>query len=120
MASSDLGFVITPDMKVFKCYFLVDQEEQCLGYIDDVGLKVENYAPLNREIAQGCLECKFLPLCNGGCASSRHYRGLKAHERVCVYSRIEETISLFLPLYIESTYNLPATMTSETASRIEV
>lgn len=72
---SDSAFTITPDLSVYKCWDLVNQEEHRVGRIDRDGNFIEttqsyfnwmNRTPLSID---ECRSCKYLPVCGGGCAA---------------------------------------------------
>jgi len=77
-------FIIGADGLVFKCDVEAGNKEFAIGKIHNDGIidikkknYYEYYSPYNKK---ECLECKFLPLCQGGCMHS------KKNERYCFFN----------------------------------
>ncbi len=74
-------YIIDSDGSIKKCYDLVGRKEESIGdvynYRDDDKrvLKWELFEPLGDE----CFNCKFLPICGGGCP----YKKMKSGKNVC-------------------------------------
>lgn len=73
----DSSYTITPDLKVYKCWDLVNQEKHVAGMISEDGVFINEkkafFKWMNRNpIKIGeCVDCKYLPACGGGCAALR-------------------------------------------------
>lgn len=93
MFETDDSFVIDPYMDVYKCLTLMNKEKDRVGYIDGGGkmkllprfYDVMSRTPLSNK---GCLECQYLPLCNGGCAALAVDRTGSYHGTVCTDEKV--------------------------------
>ncbi|OGF06370.1 MAG: hypothetical protein A2509_06390 [Candidatus Edwardsbacteria bacterium RIFOXYD12_FULL_50_11] len=87
-AESHKCFIIGPKLKIYKC-------AEALGYSDSVGFIVDgdfqpnevfwqwfNYNIFNNN--EKCMSCKYVPMCMGGCPSSRKRLGIPNNE-ICGY-----------------------------------
>ncbi|MBN2395785.1 MAG: radical SAM protein [Candidatus Atribacteria bacterium] len=74
MIYSTTSFVVDPECKLYKCWYVVGEQKHCVGVINDKGsIDMTNYSywldcvmndPIQRK---ECLDCEILPLCLGGC-----------------------------------------------------
>jgi|GEM_PF-5552178 len=101
-AESDYGFTIGPNGKVYKCYNSVGRYGEQLGSIKDGQLKVENHAMLNNHPVYECLQCKYFPVCRGGCKFLRRARYLAPATKLCAYENYKVAEKKILPLYVQS------------------
>ncbi|MDY6986306.1 MAG: SPASM domain-containing protein [Candidatus Thermoplasmatota archaeon] len=93
MFETDDSFVIDPYMDIYKCLTLMNRERDRVGYLDDEGkmrllprfYDVMSRSPLNNG---ECLECPYLPLCNGGCAAQAVDRTGSYHGTVCTEEKV--------------------------------
>ncbi len=71
-AQSIHGLVIAPDGKLYKCQHI--HEEDCIGDIQN-GIVFNDTLKyyLDPNVDEVCEECKFLPICQGGCINFRKY-----------------------------------------------
>lgn len=98
VADRSNAFVVGPDGSLYKCWNDVGIEEESIGFINDVGNAVLNekvikwlaYDPFE---TPKCKNCKFLPLCGGGCP----YKKLKSIKDTCVSWRynLEDMLKLY-------------------------
>ena len=79
VANSAMGFVVSADGGIYKCWCDIGIKEYLIGYITDKGFPEVNKAnrftlsdPFNNP---SCLECKMLPSCWGGCPYDRIHSG---------------------------------------------
>jgi len=68
--------VINYNGDLFKCSVCSFRKEERVGYLDPMGKVVVNKKKWNKwfdvkEFEEKCYECKFLPLCMGGCRKAR-------------------------------------------------
>ncbi len=74
-------YLIDSDGSIKKCFDLVGREKESVGHVESYNdgdkrvLKWELFEPLGKE----CLDCKYLPICGGGCPYKKMQRG----ENVC-------------------------------------
>ena len=70
VASKYFAFVIGPEGEIYKCWRMVGNKEQTLGYVRS-GLDMSMFsryivgADYTRD--PKCLDCEFITLCGGGC-----------------------------------------------------
>ena len=73
------SFVIAPDGELYKCWNDIGYKERSIGNLED-GMKLTNkfvkWLSCTIEKSKECKECKFFPVCYGGCAASK--------EKICV------------------------------------
>lgn len=69
------SFTILPNRKVHKCWHLVSDEKEIVGELTDTKINFNHniykwlaYDPLDNK---SCINCKYLPLCMGGCPKIR-------------------------------------------------
>ena len=67
LIDSDYYYVIAADGKIYKCNELVDDHKNSVG---DVFSGIHKKATPDA-ISSECLDCKFLPICQGGCKLRR-------------------------------------------------
>lgn len=83
------GYVISPELNVFKCDELVDLEQFKVGYINKEGKLILDpyaYAILtNRNPANfpECTKCRCLPVCGSGCAVKAWHSKGSIHSSFC-------------------------------------
>jgi len=101
-AESDYGFTIDPSGKVFKCYNSVGRYGEQLGDIKEGLLSVENHALLNNHPVYECLNCKYFPICRGGCKFLRRARYLAPATKLCALENYKVAEKKILPYYVQS------------------
>lgn len=101
-AESDYGFTIDPQGRVFKCYNSVGRFGEHLGQIQNGQLTIQNHGVLNNHPVQECLECKYYPVCRGGCKFLRRARNLAPVTKLCSYENYRLAETRTLPLYVQS------------------
>ena len=101
-AESDYGFTIDPNGKVFKCYNSVGRYGEQLGDIKEGLLSVENHALLNNHPVYECLNCKYFPICRGGCKFLRRARYLAPATKLCALENYKVAEKKILPFYVQS------------------
>jgi uncharacterized protein len=101
-AESDYGFTIDPQGRVYKCYNSVGRFGEHLGQIQNGQLTVQNHGVLNNHPVQECLECKYYPICRGGCKFLRRARNLAPVTKLCAYENYKMAETRTLPLYVRS------------------
>ncbi len=104
-AESDVNFVITPNLDIYKCYLLVGNESQKIGSIVDGRLDVMNFSPLIRTLRTECEECYLLPICKGGCRANNILNSTTNQRALCGKSIIETVLAEFLPTFYESNFS---------------
>lgn len=86
---NDSSFTITPKGDVYKCWDHVGYEEHRMGKINEEGLLSDiqyayydwmTFSPLDIE---ECKECKYLPVCGGGCGSIGYNESKTYHSKGC-------------------------------------
>ena len=88
------SLVFTPDGNLYKCPHLVGKEGFCLGNtLNDVSFDVLD-AVLPSPWRE-CVECKYVPICAGGCRDEAIARTGNANAHVCRRARWE---TVLLPL----------------------
>ncbi len=108
-ADLDSSAVINYDGRVFKCTtsdFTNAKEE---GILTEEGTILWNELAISRRIARAtfdnnfCLQCKYLPLCSGGCSKN----SIKMVEGKCVFSiPIKDNISEIIDFFYKAKYRL--------------
>lgn len=108
-ADLDSSAVVNYDGRVFKCTtsdFANAKEE---GILTEEGIILWNESAISRRIARAtfdrniCLQCKYLPLCSGGCSKNP----IKIVEEKCVFSMpIEDNISEIIDFFHKKKYGL--------------
>lgn len=70
-------FVVGPEGELYKCWNDIGDKDSIVGNVLDD--KITNYDLLSRYLGgptmsddPKCVNCKLYPICNGGCAWSRH------------------------------------------------
>ncbi|MGP1455030.1 MAG: SPASM domain-containing protein [Treponema sp.] len=94
------SIMVTPDLKIWKCFNDTSCHTACIGYIDNHGfnwdenkiLKWYSKSPFNDK---KCRACKKLPICFGGCPLYFSVNG----KRHCIYN---ETMNLARDLLLDS------------------
>jgi len=85
-ADSTTGFVIDADGKLYKCWNEIGMEERCAGSlmeaIDGNKRMLLDYILYDPTYDDECKECKFLPICMGGCPSRRLHRNDNRCEKI--------------------------------------
>ncbi len=80
VATSPYGYVVGPKGELYKCWEDVGRENEEVGNIFEGPKMDKNHLDhLTLDVGEGeCLNCKFLPICNGGCPKTRikRLRGL--------------------------------------------
>ena len=72
LAQSIQGVVIAPDGKLYKCQHIHNQD--CIGNIYEGIVFNDNMEYfLNPNIDDECNNCKFLPICQGGCINFKKH-----------------------------------------------
>jgi uncharacterized protein len=69
-ATSTNSYVIGPLGELYKCWNHVGEKSQIVGYIDkpvELNELYVNYLHQSFETDKECRDCKFLPICMGGC-----------------------------------------------------
>ena len=86
---SDSAFTINPNLDLYKCWDLVNQNKHKIGKINEEGVIIDitesyfnwmNRNPLN---INECVECKYLPACGGGCAAMAKINDNKYNQPGC-------------------------------------
>jgi uncharacterized protein len=95
------GYAIDPSGNVYKCMRTMEDPNSKLGVISPDGDLSIDYKELSKWYSQDvfedaeCRQCKYLPLCMGGCALAKMEEG----RRVCYFKRtglgIENRIKRF-------------------------
>lgn len=100
LGESDSSFVIDPDCKVYKCYNGVGVANADFGYIRNGQLFVDSYKQLTRDVSPRCLDCKYLPICHGGCHLKKNLAVNDDYNacQLAVYDYIENDL---LPLFVK-------------------
>lgn len=70
-AMREYTYTIDPSGDIYKCATLAGRKEYVLGNIDDdpteVRFNSQNVAFMTVDLWKKCKECKFIPICGGGC-----------------------------------------------------
>lgn len=82
------AYVVDPYLDLYNCWEFLGQKDKKVGYINKNGEMVFNYEyyeqmsrnPLEFE---ECRDCKFLPLCGGGCAAYAYIENGTYHSSLC-------------------------------------
>lgn len=107
--NSEQKFMIDYKLNVYKCELFIGREEASVGRIDDEGNFIPNgnfYHQMCHTPAKfkECRDCKFLPLCAGGCmAKSNIRKGVdiqKLTEKNCMFT--EADLDVYLKDYIDN------------------
>lgn len=84
MAQSVNSFMIDPEGYLYRCFNHVGDKAKAMGKISDpIDYQNPNFTRLFRPDPfdrQDCRQCRFLPICMGGCPSRRVDRDLSDHE----------------------------------------
>lgn len=86
------GYVVDPDGLLYKCWNHIGREEFSIGKITDKEIKISslllNYLMSQDILEQGCIKCKMLPYCGGGCLDEYLRYGIRrCHPRKYNYNR---------------------------------
>lgn len=107
--NSESKFMVDYKLNVYKCELFCGREESSVGKIDDDGNFIPNgnfYHQMCHTPAKfkECRDCKFLPLCAGGCmAKSNIRKGVdiqKLTEKNCMFT--EADLDVYLKDYIDN------------------
>lgn len=100
LGEADSSFVISPECKVYKCYNGLGVKDADIGYINDGKLIISSYKQLSRITPTRCQNCKYLPICHGGCHLKKNLNNTYDGENcpVQAFNYLESTL---LPLYIK-------------------
>lgn len=86
MAQGVNSFLIDPEGHLYRCYNHVGDHDKSMGtigeqinYMHPRFMDFFDFTPFENE---NCIECKFLPICMGGCPARRIDRGLTG-EQMC-------------------------------------
>ncbi len=72
VATTPYGYVVGPRGELYKCWEDVGKESEEVGNIfNGVRMDKHHLDHLMLELDEECLNCKFLPLCNGGCPKTQ-------------------------------------------------
>lgn len=89
-ASNDSFFVVDPDGYLYRCWNEVGRIEQSFGNINTgIGMNNENTKWMLLMTHDKCEECKFLPICSGGCPS-RYFTNKEPFCPHFIYNVIEK------------------------------
>jgi len=71
-------WAIAPNGDIYKCWEILGDIDYKVGELTERGIEITNLNMLNRYLycadpyeSNKCTECKFLPICNGGCPHKR-------------------------------------------------
>jgi uncharacterized protein len=102
---TDAAYVIDPFLDVYRCYGTVGLKEHRIGVLDKEKGFIKDFGyydllsrnPLSFK-KDGCLKCRLLPMCGGGCALASHRSSATYHQGSCdFYSKIiEQRIRLYV------------------------
>ncbi|MEM2260777.1 MAG: radical SAM protein [candidate division WOR-3 bacterium] len=90
--------IIGPDKKIYKCAFMCGFEEFSIGDIEKNTL-VDKFRV--SDIPSKCFNCKFLPICGGGCRY-KSWLKYKSFRKIYCEKKLLEEIQ---PILIEYKYN---------------
>lgn len=81
-------FTIDTDGKIYKCWDLVGNDNFCVGDINDKEelirqVKYIGWITRDDEGLNKCKECKYFPVCGGGCASVSYERYNDINREAC-------------------------------------
>lgn len=106
MADALNAYIIDCDGLLYKCWNDVGIKNECVGFIDDSGRmqlnnKLAVWLGWDPFVLDGCKDCKFLPLCLGGCP----YKQIKGLSKSCVGWKynIQEILNL---IYLSKLKNI--------------
>ena len=98
------GFAVSQSMHLFKCDELIDHPEHSVGFINESGELVLNYAAHRQAVErkptdfEHCTSCRYLPQCGSGCSIRALNTKGTPHENYCeeTYASIKRKIELYL------------------------
>ena len=76
---NEMAFAFDPEGYAYKCWEVIGNKEYAIGKLNDDGILTDiNQTILNRQLYGAdtfddpiCSQCKYLPICNGGCPIQR-------------------------------------------------
>ena len=82
------NYTVDPYLCIYKCAGFVGQEDKKVGYIDESGEMIFNfeyYEQMSRNPLEfeECKDCKYLPICAGGCAAQSYFENSTYHSSPC-------------------------------------
>lgn len=81
-------YVVDPYLDIFKCWEFLGQKDKKVGHIDKNGemtFNYEYYEQMSRDPLEfeECRDCKYLPICAGGCAAQAYFENGTYHSSLC-------------------------------------
>jgi radical SAM additional 4Fe4S-binding domain len=102
------SYVIDPDGYLYTCWQNVGAKEFAIGHLDGPAFENETYIKwLSNPLPHACLECSFLPCCQGGCG----YERIHNDTAQCTF----QTFSYIEKLKLAFIYHMNQTKATETA-----
>ena len=102
------SYVIDPDGYLYTCWQNVGAKEFAIGHLDGPVFENETYVKwLSNPLPHACLECSFLPCCQGGCG----YERIHNDTAQCTF----QTFSYIDKLKLAFVYHMNQTKATETA-----
>lgn len=104
--TSRTSFVVGPEGEIYKCWDDVGIPERVVGSVDeksawDMGQIAEDMVAASYFDDPECRECRFFPICDGGCPRVR-VNNLTKKDPVMPCSYFRDNIETLLELYYES------------------
>lgn len=108
---NDLAISFDPDGDAYKCWEVIGNKKYSIGKLNESGLLTNvNTKILNRQLFAAdpiddstCKECKYLPICNGGCPIQRIENEFE-HTKNCTCTYYKEALIPLLKDYIDQTF----------------
>lgn len=102
MADSVNSFVVDADGRLYKCWNEIGATEECVGSLEKPEAMTERINNSLRYLAYDptrqseCTNCKYLPICMGGCPKVRqqheHGHGRCCYHMNCLEEYMRDTI----------------------------
>lgn len=73
-ADADYNYVVGADGLLYKCWCEIGQKENSVGSVSEglrIGPRFLNYLLYDATVDPNCSQCKYLPICMGGCPFKR-------------------------------------------------
>lgn len=109
---SENKYMIDCNLNVYKCELLINRPECRVGYLLEDGTFVKepnfyNQMSISPFESKKCTDCKFLPLCGGGCQGTEYIEKGKKDGNTNLYRCVisDETIKEYLISYVSEMKN---------------
>ena len=104
--------MIDCNLNVYKCELLINRPECRVGYLLEDGTFIKepnfyNQMSISPFESKKCTDCKFLPLCGGGCQGTEYIEKGKKDGNTNLYQCVisDETIKEYLKSYVSEMKN---------------